>query len=199
MPGDKSPKHNFSYYAINAITLYRVIASVVLLALILTKRLWLFKWMLALSFFTDAIDGWLARRYKVVSTFGSRMDSLGDDLTVLAGTVGLFFFKLEFLEQQYIFFVILLVLFIAQLMLAFIRYGKPSSFHTYFAKLAAILQGCFLILVFFTPQPWLPLFYAAVGITMIELVEEIIMVLLIPKWETDIKGIYWVLKRKNKS
>lgn len=126
------------------------------------------------------------------------MDSLGDDLTVLAGTVGLFFFKLEFLKEQWIFFVILLVLFIIQVLTAFYKFGKTTSFHTYFAKLAAILQGCFLILVFFTPEPWLPLFYAAIGITMIELIEEIILVFVVPKWETDIKGLYWVLKKKGK-
>ena len=190
-------KHPVSYYAINGITLYRVIASIILFALIFLRQQDIFKWMLAISFFTDAIDGWLARKFKVASAFGSRMDSLGDDLTVFAGTVGLFFFKQEFLKQYYPYFILLLVLFLVQFAVAMRRYGKTTSFHTYLAKLAAILQGCFLILIFFTPEPFMPLFYSAVFVTMIELLEEIVLVLMLPKWKRDVRGIYWVIKNRD--
>ena len=55
-----------SYYIINGITLYRVIAAPFLLYLVVTRQEDIFKWLLAFSFFTDAIDGFLARKYKVV-------------------------------------------------------------------------------------------------------------------------------------
>jgi CDP-diacylglycerol--glycerol-3-phosphate 3-phosphatidyltransferase len=42
------------------------------------------------------------------------------------------------------------------------------------------------------------LFYAAVLITFLELVEEIMMVALIPRWRTNLKGLYWVLKNKRR-
>lgn len=50
------------YYIINGITLYRLLAAPVLVLLILTHQVNVFKWLLAVSFFTDLIDGWLARR-----------------------------------------------------------------------------------------------------------------------------------------
>ena len=93
-------------------------------------------------------------------------------------------------------FIILLVLFFAQTSYAFIRYGKMTNFHTYLAKTAALLQGIFLLFVFFTDEPNLILFYVAAIITMLELTEEIILVGLLPKWQTNQKGIYWVLKNK---
>jgi len=46
------------------------------------------------------------------------------------------------------------------------------------------------------PEPVLPLFYAAVILTGLELIEEIIMVSLLPNWEANVKGLYWVLKKK---
>jgi CDP-diacylglycerol--glycerol-3-phosphate 3-phosphatidyltransferase len=185
-----------SYYIVNAITLYRLVAAPFLLFLILIKEFDLFKWLLAFSFFTDAIDGYLARRYKVVSVMGAKLDSAGDDLTVAAGVVGLFVFRQTFIYQETKWLVFLFILFILQVSAAFIRYGKMTNFHTLLAKLAAILQGTFLLLSFFMPEPLHLLFYITVAITALDLMEEIALVLLLPKWKADVKGIYWMLKQK---
>jgi phosphatidylglycerophosphate synthase len=189
----------YSFYLINAITLYRLTAAPVLVVLLLYKEVAVFKWLLAFSFFTDMIDGSLARKFRVTSMFGSKMDSLADDLTVAAGIAGLVLLKPEFLRQQLPYIIPLLVLFLVQVTLSIIRYRKFSSFHTRAAKLAALFQGVFLILVFFLPQPPLLLFYAAVCITAIDLVEEIILIFLLREWQTDVKGIYWVLKKRRRS
>ena len=185
-----------SYYIINSITIYRLLAAPFLLFLIISRQPDLFKWLLAFSFFTDAIDGYLARRYKVVSVMGAKLDSLGDDLTVIVGIIGLFVFKPEFINQEFIWLLLIFILFIIQVIYAFIRYGKITSFHTWLAKLAAILQGSFLILAFFMPEPLRLLFYTAVAVTALDLVEEIALIFLLSKWKANVKGIYWVLKQK---
>jgi CDP-diacylglycerol--glycerol-3-phosphate 3-phosphatidyltransferase len=194
----KEEIHKTSYYLINGITIYRIVAAPCLLLLLWFKQFELFKWLLAFSFFTDLIDGFLARKYKVSSILGTKLDSIGDDLTIVAAIVGLIVIKPLFLKQQIIIISILLILHLTQLIYSLIRYGKISSFHTYLAKTAAILQGVFLILVFFLPDPLLPLFYAAALITGLELIEEVIMVYLLPVWEANVKGLYWVLKRKQR-
>ena len=43
----------------------------------------------ALASFTDALDGWIARRQKSVTTFGKLMDPLADKLLVTAALVSL--------------------------------------------------------------------------------------------------------------
>ena len=192
----KRNTHKQAWYVINGITLYRTIAAPFLLVLLFTKQYDIFKWLLAVSFFTDLVDGYLARKFKVTSILGTKLDSIGDDLTVLVGLVALFVLKFTFIKQHIIIFIILLVLFLLQTTYAFIRYKKMTNFHTYLAKIAAILQGIFLILVFFTEEPILILFYAATIITMLELAEEIILVNLLPQWQANVKGVYWVLKNK---
>jgi len=192
----KTGTHKQAWYIINGITLYRTIAAPFLLVLLFTKQYEVFKWLLGVSFFTDLVDGYLARRFKVTSILGTKLDSIGDDLTVLVGLIALFVLKLEFIKQHVIIFIILLVLFIVQTTYAFIRYREMTNFHTYLAKTAALLQGVFLILVFFTEEPILILFYAATFVTMLELTEEIILVNLLPQWKANVKGIYWVLKNK---
>ncbi|MBK8494395.1 MAG: CDP-alcohol phosphatidyltransferase family protein [Chitinophagaceae bacterium] len=189
--------HKKAWYVINGITLYRVVAAPFLLVLLFTGRYELFKWLLGLSFFTDLIDGFLARKFKVTSVAGTRLDSIGDDLTILVAMTGLFVMKPEFIKQEKIAFIILFALFLVQTIYAFIRYGKMTSFHTWLAKAAAIFQGVFLLLVFFTGEPNMILFYTAVLVTMLELIEEIILVYLLPVWETDVKGIIQLFKKKN--
>jgi cardiolipin synthase len=188
-----------SLYIVNGITWYRIIAAPILLVLIFTKQFDIFKWLLALSFFTDLIDGYLARKYKVVSIIGARLDSIGDDLTVFAAVIGLFVFESEFVRKEFIILIILLLLFVVQTVFALVRYKKISSFHTYLAKLAAILQGMFFILIFLLPEPLWFLFYLAAVVTGIELLEEIILVALLPQWEANVKGLFWVLKRQKHS
>ena len=192
----KNDTHKLSYYTINGITIYRIVAAPFLLLLLFYEQYGIFKWLLAFSFFTDLIDGFLARKYRVTSILGTKLDSIGDDLTIVAAIAGLIVIKPLFLKQQLVIIVLLLVLHLTQIIYSFIRYGKITSFHTYLAKTAAILQGVFLILFFFMPQPILFLFYAAALVTGLELIEEIILVSLLPIWEANVKGLYWVLRRK---
>ena len=193
----KRDTHKQAWYIINGITLYRIVAAPILLIVLFTGQYGIFKWLLGVSFFTDLIDGFLARKYKVTSVLGTRLDSIGDDLTVLVGVIALFVLKGTFIKEHIIVFIILLVLFLVQIIFAFTRYGKMTNFHTYLAKTAALLQGIFLIITFFTDQPNLILFYAAAIVTMLELIEEIILVSLLKHWKANIKGIYWVLKEKS--
>jgi phosphatidylglycerophosphate synthase len=184
------------FYFVNLITIYRLVAAPIMIILIFTGNLQLFKWLLPLSFFTDLIDGFLARKYNVSSVIGSKLDSIADDLTILAAVIGVFRFKIDFIYDNLIIASVLIFLFLIQIIYSLIKYHKPSSFHTYLAKAAAILQGFFLILLFLLPQPIHWLFYSAAVVTVADLLEEIVLVRILLVWETDVKGLYWVNKRK---
>src|SRR5687767_1644046 len=97
--------HPKSYYIINGITLYRLIAAPILLFILFEGNVELFKWGLALSFFTDAIDGFLARRFKVTSQRGAKLDSIADDLTVGVGVVGVFIIDPAFIKEHVAFII----------------------------------------------------------------------------------------------
>jgi len=188
-----------SYYVVNGITVYRLIAAPVMIVLIITGNLDIFKWLLPVSFFTDLIDGYLARKFKVISIMGAKLDSIADDLTIVAAIVGLFFFKLSFIREEITWVVILLALYLLETIFSLTRYRKLSGFHTYIAKCAALFQGFFLIFIFLLNQPIYWLFYSAAILTAIDLMEEITLIFLLPKWEANVKGIYWVLMRKRKA
>lgn len=189
-------QHPVSYYIINGITLYRTVTAPLLLWLLFTGRYDWFQWLLGVSFFTDLIDGFLARRFKITSILGTRLDSIGDDLTVLVALTGLFVMKPNFFIEEQTTLIPVFTLFVIQTSYAIYRYGKISSFHTLLAKTAALAQGLFLLTFFFFDQVYYPLYYIAVYITMVELAEEVILVALLPTWEANVRGLWWVWKRK---
>jgi CDP-diacylglycerol--glycerol-3-phosphate 3-phosphatidyltransferase len=181
-----------SYYTVNGITLWRVVMAPLVIFLAIKGDEGLFKWLLAISFLTDAVDGILARRYHISTKTGARLDSMGDDLTILAGFAGMLVFHFDFVRQELIPLVILAGLFFLQVVLALYRYGKMTAFHTILAKGAAILQAVFLLTMFFWPEVQKLLFYAAAALTVLDLAEEIVLVMLLREWRADVKGLYWL-------
>ncbi len=179
------------------ISAYRIIVAPIVFLLIFFSSKLVFATFLAISFFSDAIDGFIARRLKIVSSRGAFLDSVGDVMTVIVALIGLFWFEFNFVKAQAILLLIAIGLYFFQLGIAYWRYGKPSSFHTYSVKVAAVLQAFFLMgLFFFSYIPWL--FYITILLSIAEAVEEIILIFVLPKWESDVKGLYWVLRRKKK-
>jgi CDP-diacylglycerol--glycerol-3-phosphate 3-phosphatidyltransferase len=167
--------------------------------LLYTRQDVLFNWGVAISFFTDLIDGFLARRFKVTSIAGTKLDSIGDDLTVAMALTGLTVRHPEFIRTHWVILCVLVVVFLLQLGYAFYRYGRMSNFHTWLAKTAALMQGCFLILTFFTGHPSVSFFYIATGITLLELIEEIILVHVLPEWKANVHSIFHAISDQKKN
>ncbi|MFH6769081.1 CDP-alcohol phosphatidyltransferase family protein [Gaetbulibacter aquiaggeris] len=176
---------------------YRIFAAPFLLVLIWFDLRLIFTWFLLISYCTDAIDGYLARRLKITSARGSQLDSFGDQITLIIGLIGLFYFQTQFIKTNLTLIGIAFIPYIVQMLIAYFKYGKATSFHTYFAKLSAIIQSVFILWsLFFTPE--YTLFYIMIIIGLLETFEEIILIFMYDHWASDIKGIYWALRDKRR-
>ena len=176
---------------------YRIAAVPFLLILIWWNEREIFTWLLLVSYSTDAIDGFLARKLKITSARGSQLDSYGDQMTLVVGLIGLIIFETNFMRENYLLILIAFVPYILQMILAFRKYGKATAFHTYLAKLSAVIQGVFILwLLFFGPVYWL--FYVMIILGVLETIEEITLIYLYDKWVAGVKGIYWALKDKRR-
>jgi len=174
---------------------YRVVAAPLLIGLLYFQQRELFTWFLLISYSTDMIDGFLARKLKITSARGSQLDSVGDQITFTIGLIGLLIFEYEFISKNYLIILIAFSPYIVQMLIAYRKYGKATAFHTYLAKFSAFVQGIFILCsLFFTPI--YPLFYVMVSIGFLETIEEITLIFLYDDWQSDIKGIYWVFKGK---
>ena len=176
---------------------YRLAASPILLVLIWFLEREFFSWLLLISYSTDAIDGFLARKLKIASPRGSQLDSMGDQVTLAIGLIGLFVFENDFIKENIILIIIAFIPYLVQMIIAYFKYGKATAFHTYLAKLSAIMQSAFILWsLFFSPD--YTLFYIMIAIGLLETFEEITLIFMYDEWASDIKGIYWALKDKRR-
>jgi CDP-diacylglycerol--glycerol-3-phosphate 3-phosphatidyltransferase len=173
---------------------YRILALPFLVMLLaLGLREW-FALFLLISYSTDAIDGFLARKLKLTSARGSQLDSIGDQFTLLAGLGGLLVFETEFIRANLLIIIFAFIPYLVQLAMAFKKYGKATAFHTYLAKVSAILQATFIVwALFFEPVYWLFYFMIALGI--LETLEEISLITIHDEWVSDVKSILSLPKK----
>lgn len=176
---------------------YRVFAASFLIAMLWYNARELFTWFLFISYATDAIDGYLARKLKITSARGSQLDSFGDQITLVIGLIGLWVFESNFIKQNLTLIIIAFVPYIIQMLIAYSKYGKATAFHTYLAKLSAIIQSVFIVsALYFTPNS--SLFYVMIIIGLLETFEEIALIFMYDNWASDVKSIYWAFKDKRR-
>ncbi|MCB0462190.1 MAG: CDP-alcohol phosphatidyltransferase family protein [Flavobacteriaceae bacterium] len=176
---------------------YRVVAAPFLVLLMWLDQRQLFAWFLLISYSTDAIDGYLARKLKITSPRGSQLDSFGDQITLIVGLTGLLVFESEFIKKNILLISIAFVPYVIQMIIAYFKYGKATAFHTYLAKLSAILQSIFILYsLFFVPN--YTLFYIMIVFGLLETFEEIALIFMYDNWASDVKGIYWAFKDKRR-
>ncbi len=176
---------------------YRVFAAPLLLILLWLNSREIFTWFLLISYSTDMIDGYLARKLKITSPRGSQLDSFGDQITLIIGLIGLYIFENEFIKENLIIIIAAFIPYIIQMLIAYSKYGKATAFHTYLAKLSAMIQGVFILSsLFFGPN--YSLFYVMIIIGLLETIEEITLIFMYDNWASDVKGIYWALRDKRR-
>lgn len=172
---------------------YRIFAVPILIVFLWLGERELFSWFMLISYSTDAIDGYLARKLKISSARGSQLDSYGDQLTLIIALFGLLIFEYEFMRVNFVLILVAFVPYIIQMLIALRKYGKATAFHTYLAKLSAITQAAFVLwILFFGPVYWL--FYTMIVLGVIETIEEITLINMYDNWVEGVKGIYWAKK-----
>lgn len=179
----------------NALSSYRLAASPALLYLCLTDQRHLFLWGLSVSLLTDILDGLIARRFHLETALGALLDSVADMATYIVAIAALVRFKKQVFVDHPLATSLVLACYFGELLLALWRYGRLSSFHTLLAKATAYVQGLFILgLLGFGFHP--AFFYFTAGLSVVSLVEEMVLVMLLPRWECNVRGLYWVLARR---
>lgn len=175
---------------VNLITLYRLFICILLGYLIEINSPY-FKWVLLSAFITDVVDGYLARRWKVTSKVGARLDSAADDLLFITCIISLFYFHLLFLMQYSYIIIPVLLFFGIKFLLLICKHNRiVSGMHTYLTKASAFLQALFFITTAF----WGPsdiLFLIAIFSTIIAIIEEIVIIIISKRLKENTKGLFF--------
>ena len=179
----------------NAISMARIVATPVLIFLALTDREDAYKWLLLAAFISDIVDGLIARTFSITSMLGSRLDTLADTLLWPAAIFGIWIFHPELMTEHWLVIVLVLGLWAIEMIVAWLRYGKLTSFHAYTIRVSVYGFGIFIMSLFLWGlHPWL--LYVASAFNMLGNVEALIIMALLPEWTSDVRGLYWVLQQR---
>jgi CDP-diacylglycerol--glycerol-3-phosphate 3-phosphatidyltransferase len=176
----------------NAISGARLLAAPVLLAAALQRNEDLFKWLLLACLISDILDGLIARVFHLRSRTGAFLDSAADMLVVFIALYATYVFRRAEVMPHATAIAVIAGLYALEGVAALCRYGRISSFHTILVRVAAYLQGFFIMALFLWGfLNWV--FAVMLVVTVAAYVEELALVALLPEWKADVRGLYWVL------
>lgn len=184
-------------HAPNVVSAARIAATPLLMYFALRGDEAGFTWVLVPALLSDIVDGWLARTLQLQSKLGALLDSIGDALLLFTSIFGIWVFHGEVITDYQAWCYTMVGAWLAEAAVAFARYGRLSSFHTYASKVAGYLLGIFVgVLFVFGFHPWL--LYAAVATSVLGNLEELVLLRLLPEWRADVRGVYWVLRERRR-
>lgn len=152
---------------------------------------------LALTFLTDALDGLIARLTRQVTQFGAKLDSWADLATYLAVGFGTWWLWRDIVHREDIYVYIIIACFIMPLTYSYIKFGKSTSYHTWLAKLSAILVAIGIYPLFIADIVW-P-FRVAVAIYIITAIEQMAITAILTVPTTNINTIFQLIGKHTKS
>ena len=179
----------------NALSVYRIAVLPFLLWNIAQENLQTFVLLLTISFITDILDGFIARRWNQQTKLGSRLDSIADMGTYLAALAGVVIFKPQFTEKYSVELLILIVLYLLPLLISLLKFGKIPGLHLYSSKVTAYLQAIFIIILLLQNSNAL-FFYLILIVSYLSYLEEIIVILILPEPRANAKSIFSVMNNK---
>jgi len=126
-----------------------------------------------LSLLSDLVDGFLARLLNQKSELGARLDSWGDFSIVLVLPLSVLWLWPHIIFEEACYITVAVASYFVPFIVGFIKFRSMASYHTWGAKLCAVLMGISLFLLFSGISAW-P-FRLSVPILVLESIEELAM------------------------
>lgn len=151
---------------------------------------------LIISFATDVLDGYAARRLGQVSAFGSKFDSLADNLLIPSGLVWLWMLKPEVYRDHGLIWIISITLYFASLLVGALKFRRFANLHLHSKRYGSVLMYLFASHAFIADQYSLLLFYLAMGMFVISSTEGLLLQLICSHVDEHMGSILFVLRRR---
>lgn len=178
----------------NLVTGIRLILLPVLLAIAAQGHGHVFLVVVALCFFSDVVDGFLARTLGLSSELGAKLDSITDFLFYLTIALGTMWLWPDIMRREAAFFSAVILSIVLPPTVAFVKFKATTSYHTWATKLAALAVGLSLLALLAFDLSW-P-FRAAAILAVAAALEEIAITLISDNPRSDVRSLWHLLKRQ---
>lgn len=147
-----------------------------------------FLWLLALALATDAVDGHLARRLGVATPLGARLDSWGDLCTYAAMVFGLMWLWPAVFAREAWFLYLAVGFYLIPTLTSLLKFRELPRYHTWAAKLSAILMAPAYYLLVLYDVAWL--FRVVVLFHIWVAIEEVIITIILSRRHHDVPTLF---------
>jgi CDP-diacylglycerol--glycerol-3-phosphate 3-phosphatidyltransferase len=181
----------------NGITSFRILAAPFLLYLTWSGAKTWFLILLIFSLSTDAVDGYVARKFNQVTELGTRLDSWADFGLFVITPLCVWWLWPELARQEGIFILMFLISFFLPILIGFIKFRRLTSYHTWLAKASGILLGSGVTILLIWDHTLI--FRLGIGLFLLSALEEIAITLILPAWQSNVPTLRQALKNRDKN
>ena len=159
----------------NQITCVRLALVPVLWALALLGQPWWLGAGLLLAGVTDALDGFVARRLGQCTAFGSRLDSLADNLIMPSAMIWLAMLRPGALAGRPGLLALAGAVYAVSISVGWLKFRRIGNLHLFSAKAAAPIVWAFAIYSFLSEASQPAFYYAAIGLFTLSAAEALLV------------------------
>ena len=179
----------------NLLSLLRLALVPVLVVAACLNEDQLFLLLLGICLLSDMLDGYFARKLQQVTEFGARLDSWADMATYAMMILELNLIWPTIFDQQFLYLVAATLSYVLPVVVALVRFSSFPSYHTWGAKLAAVLIApAFYLLVLYDEQAF---FRLVIIFHVLVAMEEIAITMLLKQPKTNVASILTIISSSN--
>lgn len=181
----------------NLVSLLRILIAPVLFAFALLGMETWFLGTLIFSGITDVVDGYLARRFDMITKLGSHLDSWGDFVIYSTMAICAWIIWPEITQRELLYYAIMVFSFLLPAQVGLVKFGKFTGYHTWTVKIAVLTAFIAYILLYAEIAAW-PFALASI-LCAIAGLEEILMTLVLPRERTDVRSLVAAIRIRRES
>lgn len=103
---------------------------------------------LMIGFVTDLLDGAVARKFNQTSKFGSKFDSITDQILQISALFWILLLMPEIISENYFISLFALTIYITSLLVGIVKFKRLANLHLYLSKAGGLFLYIFLIHAF---------------------------------------------------
>ncbi len=152
---------------------------------------------LLFSGFTDVVDGFLARRFNMITPLGAHLDSWGDFTIYSTMAACAWILWPEITRRELLYYALILFSFLLPALVGLVKFGKLTGYHTWAVKVAVLATFVGYVALYAELASW-PFMLASI-LCVIAGTEEILITFILREERTDVRSLRaaWQIKKSD--